>query len=103
MAEKIKEKNAPKSANATTKVVETVAKPAKPQLYEVLQPFRNSETKKMQEVGDEITVANENRLKSMFKKGLLLDPNAAPADSDNTDGDTPPADDSGNDDTPPAE
>jgi len=77
MADKqIKEKETPQSPSATVKVAEP-KRVAKLATYEVLQPFRNTETKVMQEPGDEITVANGSRLKSLFKKGLLLNPDAA--------------------------
>ena len=71
MAEKqIKEKEAPESLNATVKEAEPV-KSTKPQTYEVLKPFRNAETKVMQEPGQEITVSDPNRLQKLFDKGIL--------------------------------
>ncbi|WP_026463494.1 hypothetical protein [Adhaeribacter aquaticus] len=64
---------------------------AKPATYEVLKPFRNAETKVMQEPGDEITVANEKRLQNLFDQGLLLNPDGENSDSGDGEGEKQPA------------
>jgi len=68
--EEIKEREAPKSPNATVKE-EVPVRREKPKTYQVLKSFRNAETKVMQEPEQEIEVADEKRVQKLKDKGLI--------------------------------